>query len=88
MMDDIKALYQKATDYVTAHVINLVDECAYQEWDDATTTRVQKWIDRVAKLEDPQIPEVEAAPTATDTPDTYANDEVPVVEADPSAVPF
>lgn len=91
MLDDIKTLYQKATDYVTDHAINLVDECAYQEWDDATSVRVQKWIDRVAKLEDPQIPEVEATATATDAlaPDT--NDEapeVPVVEADPSAVPF
>jgi len=30
-----------------AKIVNLVDECAYKEWDEATAARVQGWIDDV-----------------------------------------
>lgn len=52
-MAAVKALYQKALDYVKENSFDLVDECAYAEWDEATTKRVQSWIDTVAVMQDP-----------------------------------
>jgi hypothetical protein len=52
-MDAVKALYQKALDYVKENSFDLVEECAYKEWDTATTERVNKWIETVAAMQDP-----------------------------------
>ena len=52
-MDAVKALYQKALDYVKENSFDLVEECAYKEWDEATAKRVQSWIDTVAAMQDP-----------------------------------
>lgn len=49
----VRALYQKALDYVKENSFDLVDECAYSEWDEATAKRVQAWIDTVAMMQDP-----------------------------------
>ena len=90
MMPAIKELYKKATDYVLANSIDLVKECGYQEWDEATATRVQKWIDSVAKLQDPQNP-VSNAATTFDAPATAVADAEPTTEknmSDPDDLPF
>lgn len=54
LVPSMKELYQKALDYLKEHSVNLVDECAYKEWDEATSVRVQKWIDTVATMMDPK----------------------------------
>ena len=51
--DAVRALYQKALDYVKENSFDLVDECAFKEWDEATSNRVQAWIDTVALMQDP-----------------------------------
>ncbi len=50
----IRGLYRKALDYIKEHAIDLVAECAYTPWDEATTTRVQHWIEIVADMKDPK----------------------------------
>lgn len=50
----IKSLYRIAWDYVKEHAIDLVKECAYQPWDDATTKRVNEWIEIVLDMQDPK----------------------------------
>lgn len=50
----LKQLYQKALEYVKANSINLVDECAYKPWDEATTKRVNEWIEIVSSMQDPK----------------------------------
>ena len=49
----VRALYVKAVDYLKANAIDLVKECTYQPWDEATTARVQNWIDIVDTMHDP-----------------------------------
>lgn len=53
--DAIKALYQKALDYMKENSFDLEEECAYKEWDEATTERVNKWIETVAAMQDPAL---------------------------------
>ena len=71
--EQVKALYQKALDYVKENSFDLVDECAFKEWDEQTAARVQAWIDTVAMMQDPVAGTVSndvAAPApATTTPD-------------------
>ena len=75
-MDKVKALYQKALDYVKENSFDLVEECAFKEWDEATTKRVQSWIDTVAVMQDPVsgpasapvVQEVNVAPSAAADP--------------------
>lgn len=50
----MKELYKKALDYLTENSPNLLDECTYQEWDEATSVRVSHWIEMVADLVDPK----------------------------------
>lgn len=50
----VRELYRKAINYLNDNCqIDLVAECGYQEWDEATTKRVQNWIDTVAAMKDP-----------------------------------
>lgn len=88
MTPQIKELYKKATDYVRENAIDLSKECGYQEWDEATATRVQNWIDAVAKLQDPQNPVSEAA-TTFDEPATEPTVETAEKDmGDPDDLPF
>ena len=50
----MKELYKKAMDYLSENAPDLKKECAYQEWDEATTTRVNEWIEMVAAMVDPK----------------------------------
>ena len=73
-MEAVKALYQKALDYVKENSFDLVEECAYKEWDEATTKRVQSWIDTVAAMQDPANgPVSKSEPVAQDTTQTVQN---------------
>lgn len=62
MKDQVRQLWAKAIDYAKANALNLVDECGYHPWDEATTARVNAWIEKVLRMEDPTIP------TATEVP--------------------
>jgi hypothetical protein len=60
-------LYGKVIEYLKENSIDLVKECAYQPWDEATTKRVQNWIDIVATLNDPKsVSSVETPSTVTE----------------------
>lgn len=79
---EIKTLYGKAMDYLKENAVDLVKECAYQEWDEATNTRVQNWINAVVQMLDPKVEVVSSPapqttftaeiPVANDTPDAFA----------------
>jgi hypothetical protein len=87
----IRELYVKAIEYLKANALDLVKECTYQPWDEATTARVQNWIEIVDAMEDPAT--VSSAPTqqvSTNAVQTSAEDAVisaSVVE-DPFNLPF
>ena len=50
----IRELYKKVIEYLKENSIDLVKECAYQEWDEKTTTRVNNWINNVVNMQDPK----------------------------------
>lgn len=55
MNQDIRALYEKAINYLREVSINLVDECAFKPWDDETKARVDRWIENVLAMNDTQV---------------------------------
>ena len=61
------ALKNKATDYLMTNCIDLVKECAYQPWDEATEKRVNNWIDIVATMNDPKIVSTSEVPAVEPT---------------------
>lgn len=85
--DALKQLYKIALDYVKENAIDLVKECAYQPWDEATTKRVNEWIEIVANMQDPKSisyesfkssPNPMVAPVAAPTDVTAAPDPVAI----------
>ena len=50
----VRELYKNVIEYLKDNAIDLVKECAYQPWDEATEKRVQNWIDIVATMNDPK----------------------------------
>jgi hypothetical protein len=82
MTSVVKAIYQKALDYLKgeAHTLNLEDECGYTPWSPEVSTRVANWIKLVADMKDPQVENINetAAPAAA---------EVVTETADPAADP-
>lgn len=54
LYSSIKDLYKKAMDYLKENSLNLVEECAYKEWDENTINRVNKWIVAVTNMQDPK----------------------------------
>lgn len=63
--DKVKELYGKVVAYLKDNSIDLVKECTYQPWDEATEKRVQNWIDIVATLHDPKSVSATETPTST-----------------------
>lgn len=53
---EIKKLYLKAIAYMKQHAFDIAEKFGYKPWDAELTARVQNWIDRVAKMEDPASP--------------------------------
>lgn len=66
----IRELYVKVIAYLKENTIDLVKECAYQPWDEATEKRVQNWIDIVATMNDPKT--VSSADNVIGTPEPAA----------------
>lgn len=60
--DKIRELYGKVVAYLKENAIDLVKECTYQPWDEATEKRVQNWIDIVATMHDPKTVSADEAP--------------------------
>ena len=60
--DKIRELYGKVVAYLKDNAIDLVKECTYQPWDEATEKRVQNWIDIVATMHDPKTVSADEAP--------------------------
>lgn len=54
LVPGIKVLYTKAIEYMKENAIDIVEECAYKEWDENTTERVNKWIEAVLDMQDPK----------------------------------
>ena len=50
----VRELYKNVIEYLKDNAIDLVKECAYQPWDEATEKRVHNWIDIVATMNDPK----------------------------------
>lgn len=77
LQDAIKALYQKAFDYLKENAFDLEKECGYQEWDEKTAARVEKYLAAVVAMQDPKIADV--APTEEAVADAVES----VIQADP-----
>lgn len=78
--NSIRELYSKVIAYLKENSIDLVKECSYQPWDEATEKRVQNWIDIVATMNDPKT--VSAVETSNNsTPPTADKPEEASVDA-------
>ena len=55
LTEAIKALYQKSLDYLKENTFDITEECGYQDWDEATTARVERWIKYVSEMKNPTI---------------------------------
>lgn len=66
----LRDLYGKVIEYLKENSLDIVKECGYQPWDEATEARVQNWIDIVATMNDPKSVSVNevAAPVVETTP--------------------
>lgn len=80
LMDDIKALYGKALDYVKTNAPDLQKECGYREWDERTATRVQNWINLVLDMKDPKVESAEDNPIVAAGAKILAKKSEPVEE--------
>lgn len=58
----MRDLYGKALEYMKENTLDLEKECGYQPWNEATTKRVENWINIVLEMKDPKTTFVEAAP--------------------------
>ena len=74
----VRELYIKAIEYLKENSLDVVKECSYQPWDEATEKRVQNWIDIVAAMHDPKTV------SSVDTPvvETPAQSPTPVTADD------
>ena len=93
----IKELYKKAMDYLKENSLDLVEECAYKEWDEALTQRVNRWISTVASMKDPKstmivetshVPLMEATPVVEDSNKVDPTDPFAEVSGDDNGLPF
>ena len=84
----IRPLYAKALDYIKANAINPELECGYTPWDDELAARVNRWLDKVLNMVDPEGDAKPASkPAATEAP-VKAIDEAPASTVTPSNDPF
>lgn len=54
LRDDIRELYSIAVEYMKGNALDIEDECSYKPWDERTTERVNNWIEKVLRCENPQ----------------------------------
>lgn len=86
----IRELYRKVLEYLKENTINLVSECAYQDWDEKTTNRVNAWINNVVNMQDPAIvtAPVTSQPEVTVDPIDEVFSTVAASEQDDNELPF
>ena len=67
---EIKKLYLKAIAYMKENAFDISEKYGYKPWDAELAARVQNWIDRVARMEDPASPSygAVASPVAAPAP--------------------
>ena len=53
LVPEIKEIYKKVLDYLKENAPNLEDECGYKPWGDELAARVNAWIEKVLKGENP-----------------------------------
>jgi hypothetical protein len=51
----IRPLYGKAIEYIKENAIDPVVECGYSPWDEALTARVNAWLEKILRMEDPEL---------------------------------
>lgn len=61
----IKELYLKSMNYLKENSFDLVDECGYKDWDEATEKRVTDWISLVVNMCNPATTSIAAVATPT-----------------------
>ncbi len=92
LTESIKALYQKSLDYLKENSFDLEDECGYKEWDEATTKRVERWINTVASMNDPKTTlvteEVKAEPVTSSTTTDSVDPVADMMNMNDSDLPF
>ena len=54
LVNDIRPLYAKAIDYVKTYALNPVVECGYNPWTPDVAERVNRWLEKVLNMEDPE----------------------------------
>lgn len=91
LFDDVKTLYQKAINYLKENTVNLDEEVGYHPWDEKTTERVNRWLEAVLNMQDPQasdinamMPEKKTVEEPADPADTTQADG-PAADSDPFA---
>ena len=65
-------MYNKVIAYLKENALDLVKECTYQPWDEATENRVHLWINTVLNMQDPKIGSVENAESTAYSPEPSA----------------
>ena len=93
---EIKKMYLKAIAYMKQHAFDITEKFGYKPWDAELTARVQNWIDRVARMEDPASPTYNApapapstaVPTETVSPSEDSVFEDAMDESDADDMPF
>lgn len=60
----IKELYLKSMNYLKENSFDLVDECGYKDWDEATEKRVADWISLVVNMCNPATTSIAAVAPA------------------------
>lgn len=53
LTEEIKKLYVKAIRYMKENAFDIHEKYLFKPWDEELTKRVQNWIDKVAKMQDP-----------------------------------
>ena len=76
----IKELYLKSMNYLKENSFDLVDECGYKDWDEATEKRVADWISLVVNMCNPATTSIAAV--ATPTTDSASKAESTASEVD------
>lgn len=56
LVPKMKGFYEIAQQYLEENALNIVDEVGYKDWDETTAARVNAWLARVEKMENPTVP--------------------------------
>lgn len=85
MADGIRALYTKALAFMKENAFDIVDEFGFHEWDEATTARVNNWLEAVLQMRNPKstlITETSFHDSETDDIESTKVDDIGSVDDD------